>query len=181
MILKAVSGGIIGDTPDFNLKQLNSNEIYVFIAFPAAFTPVCGSELPKYSKVLERIKNEGIVPDGEVLNVYGISTDTPETIVEYTTPGKEKNGLPSIGYIDFPIISDPKCLLRDSYGAFATANETQHKTYGRFVLYYDHTGVCIIEHGHFYAARNPENIYHNIKNLYQLKKVGAGNCVPLEQ
>ncbi|MFH0970411.1 MAG: thioredoxin-dependent thiol peroxidase [Candidatus Diapherotrites archaeon] len=96
--------------PDFTLKDTNGNNVtlshfkgkkIVLYFYPKDDTPGCTKEACEFRDNLERVKRKGAL-------VFGISKDDEKSHQRFT----EKYQL------NFPILSDPQCIVLEKYGAW---------------------------------------------------------------
>lgn len=91
---------LVSDAKDkVKLSDLQGKKNVLLLFFPAAFTGVCTNELHEISNTLA---------DYEAKNtqVYGISTDTPFTLAEYS----------KVNAFKFPLLSDHDAIASAAYG-----------------------------------------------------------------
>jgi peroxiredoxin (alkyl hydroperoxide reductase subunit C) len=99
---------VMGDNSfqeDFSLSGLRGRNVILFF-YPLDFTFVCPSEIIAFDKALPEFEARGC-------QVVGVSVDSPFTHLAWKRTPIEKGG---IGPIRYPLVSDLKKTIADSYG-----------------------------------------------------------------
>ena len=102
------SAAVLADgsiVPDFKLSDLKGKYIILFF-WPLDFTFVCPSEIIAHNHRVEQLRERGV-------EVVGISVDSQFTHLAWRNTAIEDGG---IGPVEFPMVSDIKHEICQSYG-----------------------------------------------------------------
>ena len=158
-------------SPLIKKGDYGNKTVFALISFPAAFTPICGSEIPYYDRLKIQLEQLDAT-------INFISTDTVETLIKYTTPGKIENNLPSIGNLNYPIICDRDREIIVHAGLID--ENTGLTARGILVYTFDEAGNMIVIHKEI----RHKNISRNIGDLltiiraYRFIEQNDGRCLP---
>lgn len=159
-------------SPIYKSDEYIDGRVIAIVPFPAAFTPICGSELPMYNSLKTQL---------ELLNatIYFVSCDNVEKLIKYTTNGEIENGLLSVGELNYPIISD---VSGDLLSRLSLLEENSIPTpiRGLVVFAFDKFGATIKIH----SEKRHKNISRNVGDLltiiraYRYIEQNDGRCLP---